>query len=93
MEENYLMAYDATAGNILGFYLKSIHGDNIPTPSLEITAEKHNFYMNNQGKYKLNIETLEDELIPVVEAKTEITTDERMALMQKAIDELTFGGM
>jgi hypothetical protein len=63
MEENYLMHYD-NEGYIKGFYLKSIHGDNIPRPVIEITPEKHNFYLENQGLYKINPLTLEDEAIP-----------------------------
>lgn len=96
MEENYLMAYDATTGNILGFYLKSIHGDNILTPNLEITQEKHDFYMEHNGQYRLNITTLEDELIPIIVIPTEKTEleilQENQILIQKAIDDLIFGG-
>ena len=76
MEENFYLNYDATTGDILGFYLKSIHGDNIPNPSIEITPEKHEFYMQNNGKYRLNPKTLEDELIPVVETTPEPTQEE-----------------
>lgn len=65
--ENYLMNYDATTGEIKGFYLKSINGDNIPAPNIEITPEKHDFYMEHNGQYKLNPQTLEDELLPVPE--------------------------
>jgi len=64
--ENYLMNYDKQTGEIKGFYLKSVHGGNIPTPILEITPEKHSFYINNNGKYKINIVTLADELAPVI---------------------------
>lgn len=60
--ENYLMNYDETTGNILGFYLKSINV-NIPNPNIEITPEKHNFYMENNGLYRLNPTTLADELL------------------------------
>lgn len=76
MNENYFMNYDATTGEIKGFYLKSINGDNLPTPNKEITKEKHLFYMQNQGKYKLNIQTLEDELIPIIDAVKVPTQDE-----------------
>ena len=65
--ENYLMNYDEKSGQIKGFYLKSIHGDNIPSPTIEVSFEKHDFYMQNNGKYKLNLQTLEDELIPIAE--------------------------
>lgn len=64
MSENYYMNYDAETGEIKGFYIKGIHGENIPTPNVEITPEKHDFYMQNNGKYRLNPKTLEDELIP-----------------------------
>lgn len=70
----YLMNYDVSTGDILGFYIKLINR-NIPQPTIEITEEKHDFYMDNNSLYRLNPQTLEDELIPiipVVKEKTEI---------------------
>ena len=61
----YLMNYDVNTGDILGFYIKSIN-ENIPEPTIEITEEKHNFYMDNNSLYRLNPQTLEDELIPII---------------------------
>lgn len=61
--ENYILAYDAETGEFVGFYLRSIHGDSIPEPNVEITPEKHAFYMEHNGQYKLNPATLEDVLI------------------------------
>lgn len=86
--ENYLMNYDTTTGDIKGFYLKSIHGDNMPTPTIEITAEKHDFYMQNNGLYRLNPTTLEDELIPVIVAIPEPTVEERTEALESAISAL-----
>jgi hypothetical protein len=88
MNEKFLMHYDATTGDILGFYLKSIHGDNIPTPIIEITSEKHQFYMKNNGKYRLNPSTLEDQQIPVVEVTTEPTLEERLTSAESALSAL-----
>lgn len=84
MNENYLMHYDATTGDILGFYLKSIHGDNIPAPTIEITEEKHAFYMDNNGKYKLNIETLEDKLVQFTETIS-VNDSDRIIALENAI--------
>lgn len=64
MEENFLLNYDPETGDIKGFYLRSIHGDNIPQPYIEITPEKHDFYIGNNGLYKLDPITLEDMLKP-----------------------------
>ena len=66
MEENYILNYDPETGSILGFYLKSIHGDNIPSPNIEITQEKYDFYMQNNGKYRIDPKTFQDIEIPVV---------------------------
>lgn len=90
MNENYLMNYDTTTGEIKGFYLKSIHGDNIPTPNVEITPEKHEFYMENNGKYKLNVTTLEDEII-AIEVKPSLTLEERITLIENL--QLQQGGL
>lgn len=89
MKENYIMNYDPIMGGIKGFYLKSIHGDNIPTPSIEITSEKHQFYLANNGKYKLNPVTLEDELLPISEPGIpQITDSERITMVEEAINML-----
>lgn len=91
------MNYDEQ-GDILGFYLRSIHGDNIPSPTIEITPEKHLFYMENQGKYKLNVLTLEDEEIPVVVVPQEKTELEKLKERQNATENailflMDMGGM
>ena len=82
MEEKFLMNYDITTGEIKGFYLKSIHGDNVPTPTIEITPEKHTFYMEHNGQYKVNTTTLEDELMPVETSIPVLTLDERIAMLE-----------
>lgn len=63
MEEEKIYLHYDEKGVILGFYFNSIHENNIPNPNIEITKEKYNFYMKNNGAYKLNISTLEDILI------------------------------
>ena len=48
------MIYYATfneTGNYTGFYTKEIHGDNIPTPNVELTEEK--WQEATTGRYKL----------------------------------------
>lgn len=88
MNKNFFMNYDATTGDILGFYLKSIHGDNIPTPNIEITPEKHQFYMENNGKYKLNVTTLADEEIPVTTIVSTPNDSDRITALESAIKSL-----
>jgi hypothetical protein len=94
--ENYLMNYCEKTGVIRGFYLKSIHGDKIPSPNIEISPEKHMFYMDHNGEYKLNPITLEDELLPIPEPlpyqKTEFEIlKENQELIKKALDVLILG--
>ena len=76
--ENYYLNYDEKRGEIKGFYLKSIHGDNIPTPFIEISPEKHRFFMENNSKYKININTLTEEKIEVTYIEKEPTEQERL---------------
>jgi hypothetical protein len=48
------MVYYATFnenGNYTGFYTKEIHGDNIPTPNVELTEEQ--WQEATTGRYKL----------------------------------------
>ena len=48
------MIYYATfneTGNYTGFYTKEIHGDNIPTPNVELTEEQ--WQEATTGRYKL----------------------------------------
>lgn len=59
------MNYDRETGEITGFYLAS-RNKNIPENCVEISPDKHLFYVENNGKYKINVTTLEDELIPVI---------------------------
>ena len=44
-------------GQILGFYTSDIHGDNIPTPNIEITYEQWQECLNNQGRRKVDVIT------------------------------------
>ena len=76
--ENYYLNYDEKTGEIKGFYLKSIHGDNIPTPFIEISPEKHRFFMENNSKYKININTLTEEKIEVTYIEKEPTEQEEL---------------
>lgn len=92
--ENYFMDYNKDTGDIKGFYLKSIHGVNIPEGCIEITPEKHDFYMDNNGLYRLNLTTLIDELIPIVilpVVKTEVQINtERIDAMETTLMGLMF---
>lgn len=62
---DYLMTYNQATGEITGFYpsdLLKLYGE-IPQPNLKITEQKHDFYAQHNGQYKLNPETLVDEPI------------------------------
>lgn len=76
--ENYLLNYDEITGEIKGFYLRSVHGGGIPSPTIEISPEKHNFYMENNGLYKLNTSTLDEELVPIPEQLPHVKTIEEI---------------
>ena len=52
----YFAHYDQN-GQILGFYTSDIHGDNIPTPSIEVTCEQWQECLNNQGRRKVDVIT------------------------------------
>jgi len=82
--ENYLLNYDVTTGNILGFYLKSIN-ENIPIPTIEITPEKHDFYMQNNGLYRVDPTTLEDKLIPIVVIIPPPSESDRIKALEQAM--------
>lgn len=47
--------YDKKTGNVTGFYATDIHGDNIPTGCLKISDDIWTEYLNNQGKYKIDL--------------------------------------
>jgi len=87
--EDYLMNYDEQTGEIKGFYLRPVH-TIIPLPIKEITEEKHQFYMENNGKYKLNPITLEDELIPYVEIPQPKT---ELEILKETIDMLVLSSL
>lgn len=44
MAENYFLAYNEITGEFKGWYLKEIHGDNIPEPNIEVTKEIHDSF-------------------------------------------------
>lgn len=52
----YFAHYDQN-GQILGFYTSDIHGDNIPTPNIEITYEQWQECLNNPGLRKIDVTT------------------------------------
>lgn len=53
----YYAHYDNQTGQILGFYTPDIHGDNIPTPNIEITYEQWQECLENQGRRKVDVTT------------------------------------
>lgn len=89
--ENYSMNYDELTGEIKGFYLKSIHGDKIPSPTIEISPEKHMFYMEHNGEYKLNTITLEDELLPIPEPLPREKTE--LDIIRETLDALVLSSL
>jgi len=59
MTENYIYAYKKDDGMPVGFFLQSIHGEDIPTPNIEITEEQHTWCMEHNGRFKLDLATME----------------------------------
>ena len=49
--------YNATTGEILGYYPDDFGYETIPEPYIEITEEQHNDCINNQGYRKIDLET------------------------------------
>lgn len=49
--------YDASTGNILGFYSTEIHGGNIPEPHIEITKEQWKDCLAHQVQRKVDVGT------------------------------------
>ena len=96
MQEKYLMVYD-NDGNIITFIPKSDISSyrDIPTQIIEITEEKHKFYTDNDGRYRINLITLEDELLPVpaplpyVKSELEIIRDTQSQIVLS----LVMGGL
>jgi len=89
---NYLMSYD-NEGNIITFYptndLASYH--DIPAQIIEITQEKYDFYHQKIDKYKLNPQTLQDELIPYVEPLPQPKTE--LEILKETIDMLVLSSL
>jgi hypothetical protein len=56
--ENYIYAYKSTDGMPVGFFLPSIH-DDIPAPNIEITEEQHTWCMDHNGRFRLDIDTMD----------------------------------
>lgn len=80
MNENVLLHYNPETGYIIGFFPLEVRYlyKEIPEPHIEITKDKYELYKNNPGKYKLNLKTLEEELIPEPEPQPyEPTLEER----------------
>jgi len=53
----YYAHYDNQTGQILGFYTPDIHGNNIPTPNIEITYDQWQDCLTNQGLRKIDVTT------------------------------------
>ena len=49
--------YDATTGEIKGFYPDDIGYSSIPEPHIEITTEQHIDCINNPSNRKVDLET------------------------------------
>lgn len=80
------MDYDKETGAIKGFYSPEFHGENIPEGCIQITKEKHAFYLTNGGRYKIDIVTLEDIRMPDPEPPIKSPTNDDL---QKQIFDLT----
>ena len=77
--------YDATTGEILGFYPDDIVYPIIPTPYIDIDADQHKDCMENNGKRRVELETLK--IVKYVPVKTpEQITAELTAAVQSHLD-------
>lgn len=59
----YKLNYDIN-GNILGFYTKEIHGENIPSPTKGISNEVWQYLLDNQNK-KIKLDSLTKEEVTI----------------------------
>src|SRR5690625_3359659 len=57
MGQQYYVNFNET-GNIIGFYIDTIHGDNIPESAIPISTEDWQVYSADASKYKLDGDTI-----------------------------------
>lgn len=87
--------YDETTGEIKGFYSDEIHSV-IPAPNIEITDEVWQNLIANNGKHKVNVNTLEivekppyiptnDELLAAIRAKRDRLMNETTWIFQRQL--------
>jgi hypothetical protein len=68
MKPQYYAALDP-AGNIAGFYVDAIHGDNIPETAIPITAEQWQTYAAAPHLYKLDNGVIREKTPEEIEAE------------------------
>lgn len=56
-------------GNIIGFYVNDIHGDNIPELAMPITVEEWQLYSSNASLYKFDGEVIREKTVEEIEAE------------------------
>ncbi|WP_018250305.1 hypothetical protein [Orenia marismortui] len=65
--------YDDVTGELKGFYTNDIHKEeDVPSPYIEISEEEWQTCLENQGKYKIDTDTLELQYNPYVPTLLEI---------------------
>ncbi len=87
------MAYEEDTGKICGFYIEGMQ-ENIPAPNAAITEEQHAYCMAHNGWVKWDIpnKKIVDIPAPEPDPKT-VSVEERLDMMQAALDSLMMGGI
>ncbi|QTX33203.1 hypothetical protein KAR29_04725 [Aminithiophilus ramosus] len=88
-----LAHYDENTGEILGFYSRDIHGDDIPFPAVEIAAEQWRECLENPGRRRISPEgdVVSCELPPL--PLNELVERKRAELSEAWSREITETGM
>lgn len=88
--EQYYVDFDSKS-NICGFYVNTIHGNNIPESAIPITTELWQTYSNNSNRYKRDgddiREKTQEEIDAEVSAQPPIPlTPDQMKIEQMKIE-------
>src|SRR5690625_344087 len=70
VEPQYYADFDES-GNIAGFFLNEIHGDNIPETAIPITDEEWQTYIEDSNKYKLDGDSIREKTQEELDAEEE----------------------
>jgi len=67
-QPQYYVTFTDT-GNITGFYVNEIHGDNIPETAIPITEDEWRTYVAAPHRYKLDGDTIREKTPEEIEAE------------------------